>query len=249
MATELELQLLPGGEPGIYGVEVVQSAAGDASGKMRLDALTLLNDRDNWTQSILASAALSRRSISDTERPLRTLGMTLFDALFASSTVAEVYRSCSTVAKVRGESLSIALRISAPELVALPWETLYDQAIGAYLSRREPLVRRIPVSFVSKPKTVELPLRVLGIVSSPRGLASLDTDGEMERLEAALADRIEDRSVFLHWARSATWSSIQDLLLRHPWHVVHFIGHGDYDLDRDEGMNLAGRREWPCQQC
>ena len=94
MATQLELQLLPGAEPGIYRVEVVQSAAGDATGEMHLDALSLLNDRDNWTQSILASSASSRRSISPTEQPLRTLGMTLFNSLFASSGIAEAYRIC-----------------------------------------------------------------------------------------------------------------------------------------------------------
>ena len=97
------------------------------------------------------------------------------------------------------------------------------------------------MSFVSRPKKVDLPLRVLGIVSSPRGLPLLDTDGEKERLESALADRIQDGSVLLHWAKAATWYSIQDLLLRHPWHVIHFIGHGDFDLDRDEGiLSLVG---------
>jgi len=240
MATRLELQLLPGAEPGLYRVEVVRSAAGDATGEMHLDAQTLLTDRDNWTQSILASSA-SRRSVSPTEQPLRTLGTTLFNSLFASSEIAEAYRICLGLAESREESLSIALRISTPELVALPWESLYDHALGAYLSRREPLVRRIPVSFVSRPKTVDLPLRVLGIVSSPRGLPLLDTDGEKERLESALADRIQDGSVLLHWAEPATWYSIQDLLLRHPWHVIHFIGHGDFDLDRDEGiLSLVG---------
>jgi hypothetical protein len=40
MATELEFQLHPGARPRMYRVEVVKSAAGDASGKMHLAALT-----------------------------------------------------------------------------------------------------------------------------------------------------------------------------------------------------------------
>jgi CHAT domain-containing protein len=46
----------------------------------------------------------------------------------------------------------------------------------------------------------------------------------------------------LQWARAATWADLQAELLGGPWHVVHFIGHGDYFPDRDEGvLALTGR--------
>ena len=44
------------------------------------------------------------------------------------------------------------------------------------------------------------------------------------------------------WAPSATWADLQDLLLDGEWHVLHFIGHGDFDPGRDEGV-LALTRE------
>ena len=33
----------------------------------------------------------------------------------------------------------------------------------------------------------------------------------------------------MHWAPGATWADLQDLLLDGEWHVLHFIGHGDFD--------------------
>ena len=46
----------------------------------------------------------------------------------------------------------------------------------------------------------------------------------------------------VYWAPSATWADLQDLLLDGEWHVLHFIGHGDFDPGRDEGV-LALTRE------
>ncbi|MET4621254.1 hypothetical protein ABIE18_002711 [Arthrobacter sp. 2762] len=39
----------------------------------------------------------------------------------------------------------------------------------------------------------------------------------------------------LVWSRSGTWDDVQSMLLAGPWHVVHFVGHGDYDSRTDEG--------------
>ncbi len=44
------------------------------------------------------------------------------------------------------------------------------------------------------------------------------------------------------WAPEATWAGLHEMLLAGPWHVLHFIGHGDFDPDRDEGV-LALTRE------
>ena len=37
----------------------------------------------------------------------------------------------------------MVLRIDAPELAHLPWELLFDEALGGYLGLREPLVRYV----------------------------------------------------------------------------------------------------------
>jgi hypothetical protein len=90
--------------------------------------------------------------------------------------------------------------------------------------------------------TVRPPLRILGVVSSsPRGLIQLDAEKEQGQLTHALARPCEDGLVDVRWAPEATWAALQDLLLGEEWHALHFIGHGDFDDDRDEGaLALVG---------
>ena len=74
------------------------------------------------------------------------------------------------------------------------------------------------------------------MVSSPRGLPPLDVEKEQEQLTRALARPRSEGLVDVRWAPEATWATLQDLLLSGEWHAVHFIGHGDFDIDRDEGV-------------
>ena len=129
-----------------------------------------------------------------------------------------------------------------PALAGLPWEAMYDQAAGAYVCRQDQLVRHVPVASVPAPLRVRPPLRILGVVSSPRGLAPLDVEKEQDQLARALARPAGQGLAEVHWAPSATWADLQDLLLDGEWHVLHFIGHGDFDPGRDEGV-LALVRE------
>ena len=129
-----------------------------------------------------------------------------------------------------------------PALAGLPWEAMYDQAAGAYVCRQDPLVRHVPVASVPAPLRVRPPLRILGVVSSPRGLPLLDVEKEQDQLTRALARPASQGLAEVCWAPSATWADLQDLLLDGEWHVLHFIGHGDFDSGRDEGV-LALTRE------
>ena len=136
----------------------------------------------------------------------------------------------------------MVLRIDAPVLAGLPWEAMYDQAAGTYVCRRDQLVRHVRVASVPAPLRVRLPLRILGVVSSPRGLPALDVDKEQDLLARALTRPVGQGLAELCWAPSASWADLQELLLDGEWHVLHFIGHGDFDPGRDEGV-LALVRE------
>ena len=166
----------------------------------------------------------------------------LFAGLLGTGEVAGRYRAAAAVAAERGEGLRVVLRIDTPALAGLPWEAMYDQAAGAYVCRQDQLVRHVPVASVPAPLRVRPPLRILGVVSSPRGLPALDVDKEQDQLARALARPASQGLAELHWAPSATWADLQDLLLDGEWHVLHFIGHGDFDPGRDEGV-LALTRE------
>jgi hypothetical protein len=58
--------------------------------------------------------------------------------------------------------LRVVLRIDTPALAGLPWEAMYDAAVGGYVCRRDQLIRHVPVASVAAPLTVRPPLRILG---------------------------------------------------------------------------------------
>ena len=173
--------------------------------------------------------------LPETEQPVREAGQVLFAGLLGTGEVAGRYRAAAAVAAVRGEGLRVVLRIDTPALAGLPWEAMYDQAAGAYVCRQDQLVRHVPVASVPAPLRVRPPLRILGVVSSPRGLPALDVDKEQDQLARALARPAGQGLAELHWAPSATWADLQDLLLDGEWHVLHFIGHGDFDPEPGRG--------------
>ncbi|HEY1001218.1 MAG TPA: CHAT domain-containing protein [Streptosporangiaceae bacterium] len=240
--TVIEVAIGPGGVRGMFKVEVVASPAGEASATVELDAEALLARRGLLQQAVLASAVSSRRVLPETEQPVREAGQALFAALLGAGEVAGRYRASAAVAAERGEGLRVVLRIDAPALAGLPWEAMFDQAAGVYVCRRDQLVRHVPAASVPAPLRVRPPLRILGVVSSPRGLPPLDVEKEQDQLTRALARPVGQGLAELCWAPSATWADLQDLLLDGEWHVLHFIGHGDFDPGRDEGV-LALTRE------
>ena len=242
VVTVIEVAIGPGQVPGMFRVEVVASAAGEASAEVGLDVDSLLARRGLLQQAVLASAVPSRRVLPETEQPVRDVGEVLFAGLLGTGEVAGRYRASAAVAAMRGEGLRVVLRIDTPALAGLPWETMYDQAAGGYVCRQDQLVRQVPVASVPMPLRVRAPLRILGVVSSPRGLPALDVDKEQDLLTRALVRPASKGLAEVHWAPSATWADLQDLLLDGEWHVLHFIGHGDFDPDRDEGV-LALVRE------
>jgi len=227
----IEVAIGPGGAP-----------AGEATTTVGLDAEALMARRGLLQQAVLASAVPSRRVLPETEQPVREIGEVLFAGLLGTGEVAGRYRAAAAVAAERGEGLRVVLRIDTPALAGLPWEAMYDQAAGAYVCRQDQLVRHIPVASVPAPLRVRPPLRILGVVSSPRGLPALDVDKEQDQLALALARPAGQGLAEVHWAPSATWADLQDLLLEGEWHVLHFVGHGDFDPGRDEGV-LALVRE------
>lgn len=242
MNGDLELEIDGGSGVGDYTVRVIGAAVGgEPVGKLQLDVEELLSRRDVLEATVLASAAVARRAVPVNEQPVRQVGQQLFQALFAGP-VYGTYRASLGAVQQSGGRLRLVLRMTAPELAALPWEMLFDPETETYLCRQEPLVRHVPAPYTADPLEVRPPLRVLGLVASPRGLAALDVDAEKEHLAEALAEPAADGLIQLTWVPEATWEAIHSRLLAGQWHVLHFIGHGDYDTSADEGvLALVGR--------
>jgi hypothetical protein len=221
--------------PGMFRVQVVASPAGEAAVSVALDVEALLARRELLQLAVLSSAVPSRSVLSETERLVREVGRLLFTALLGTGEVAGRYRAAAAVAAERGQRLRIVLRVDAPVLAALPWEAMYDEAAGGYVCRLDQLVRHVGVASVPLPLQVTPPMRILGVISSPRGLPALDMEKEKENLARALTSSIAQKVVELYWAPSATWTDLHSVLLDGEWHVIHFVGHGDFDVDQEEG--------------
>jgi len=233
----IEVAISPGEAAGRFRVEVVSSPAGEASAVAGLDVGLMLTRRPELQQAVLASAVATRKVLPETEHCVREVGHQLFAALLGTGEVTGRYRASAALAAERGEALRVALRTDDPVLAGLPWEAMYDEAMGEYVCRRDQLVRHIGVASSAPPLAVDpLPLRILAVVSSPGGLPALDTARERELLEQALARLVRTGLAEVTWAPSASWADLQDMLLGGVWHVVHFIGHGDFDPGRDEGI-------------
>ena len=245
----IELDVSPGPRIGEYSVKVVRAASGGTPrSTFTLDVDALANQSRSLQNLVLASAARARALVvPELEKPLRAVGSQLFQALFAGP-VGSTYRASRAVAWERGDKLRVVLSISAPELAVMPWEALYDDELTSYICRTEGLVRHIDAPYTPDPLPVRPPLRILGIVASPRGLAELNVDAEKQHLHHALAAPIKAGQVQLHWESQASWSRLHERLLQEQWHVLHFIGHGDYDPDHGEGsIALVGddeRADW-----
>ena len=235
MASIIELEVAAGPADGQFTVRVVRPACdGEPTATMQLDAGAYLSALNDLEMIVLASASAGRRILSAGEQRLRDVGRQLFDALF-SGPVHEAYRASVSAADQRGERLQVVLRLDVPKLSAIPWEAMYDTENDQYICLNDPLIRHIP-SKTSEPVEVTSSLEVLALVASPEGLTSLDVEAERKKLSDALAEPIADGRIHLKWLMQASWDDVQDEMLSGTWHVLHFIGHGDYDLASDQGV-------------
>jgi tetratricopeptide (TPR) repeat protein len=233
MSCDLELEIAPQDQRGVFRVDV-SSPAGAASGELVLDAEELLDRRRELAACVLASAVSSRSRLTEHERPIREMGQALFGALFVDRVYGRYTASVQEAAR-RGEPLRIVLRLRAPELAGLPWETLFDSEVREYLCQREPVVRYVETAQAEAPLRVESRLRVLGFVAAPRDLPGLDVAEERRRLTDALAG-LGNSSVDLVWAQGGSWPELQQQLGSGPWHVLHFVGHGGVDPSGEGGV-------------
>lgn len=241
MSGDIELEIGAGSKPDQYLVRVLRSAAGgEPTGTLMLDVNDLMRRRELLEATVLASA-VSRRSVPEAEQPVRGFGLELFNALF-NGPVYGIYRASLGAAQQDGKRLRVVLRLTAPELAALPWEMLFDPEARTYLCRQEPLVRHVPAPYTPDPMDIHGPLRILALVASPAGLPPLNVEGEQAHLAEALAEPIRRGLIELVWTPEATWASVHARLLSGEWHVLHYIGHGGYDAATDQGvLSLVGR--------
>jgi hypothetical protein len=79
-------------------------------------------------------------------------------------------------------------------------------------------------------------LQILAMLVSPADLPPLNVAREKERIERATQGLQNKGALKLTWWPGQTWQDLQSVMRVGPWHVFHFVGHGGYDPNLDEGL-------------
>jgi tetratricopeptide (TPR) repeat protein len=221
------------GRHGAYTV-IASSPRGEAAGEFRLPFADI--ELENFILRIGTPRRSVRRLDSPEMTTAKTFGSDLFDALFQSD-VRDLYHTASAEADAAGRGIRVTLRLGqTPELADVPWEYLCDDGRFISVSERTPIVRYLDLKKAYAPLAIQPPLRILGMVSDPEGVAELDVAAEKRRLDRALERPIERGLVDVVWLESATLTALLEALDRTDFHIFHYIGHGGFDEAMDDGV-------------
>ena len=230
----------------------IESPAGEGSSKLRLPFE--LDDVAGMLQKLAGTfrgasppktdAELTREmSMSSTDgAPTHALPKALFDSLFVGATKTLFDQS---IGMVSGDDIGLRIKLqidptnsNVAALASLPWELLYREDTRDYLnlSRSTPLVRYLNVQRPFAPQSFELPLRILVVMSSPEGVAPLNLDQERQLIQKSWARQTGVEVNFLE--RPATTQRLSDKLVEKDYHVLHYMGHGDFDRATGQGVLL-----------
>jgi hypothetical protein len=210
--------------------------SGEAMGEFVMPFAPL--ELENFILRMGRTRSTMRRAESPEMQLITEFGGKLFDALFQSR-VRDLYRDSVSLARGEETRLRISLAMNAvPELMHLPWEYLYDDPAFLSISTWTPVVRYLELPRARRPLKINLPLRILAMVSSPTNAPALDVDRERENLERALHGLAEVGAVEFTWLEDANLRALQRALRREPYHVFHYIGHGAYDPEIADGVLL-----------
>jgi hypothetical protein len=230
----------------------IQSPAGEGSSKLRLPFE--LDDAAGMMQKLAGTfrGASSPDIDADVTREMsmpradtpqsHELPKALFESLFIGATKTLFDQS---IGMVSGDDsgLRIKLQIDPTDsdvaaLASLPWELLYREETRDYLnlSRNTPLVRYLNVQRPFAPQAFELPLRILVVMSSPEGVTPLNLEQERQLIERSWARQSGVEVDFLE--RPATTQRLSNKLSEKDYHVLHYMGHGDFDRATGHGVLL-----------
>lgn len=169
---------------------------------------------------------------------IEQMGTRLFDAVFHDE-VLTTYRRSRDDAEREGKGLRVRLRLNdVPELADLPWEYLYDASRKNYLalSKETPIVRYLELPERVEPLAAPAPIRLLAVLASPKDRVALDVEGEWTRMQDALKDLVAQNKMQLTRLQPPTLDALRAQLRKDEYHILHFIGHGDYDDVNQQGI-------------
>ena len=187
------------------------------------------------TLAVLEGRARGRELPSGKE--LRDLGRDLFETLLPGD-VRRLYDTAR--GRQEGRPLDVVFTSMLDWVADKPWELAFDPARREFLATAS--VNLVRNAFSAVP--AEAPgrgrgrLRLLAVVSRPRGASPLDSRTETADLRQAFADLAKAGRAEVEILDRATPGRLQRRLAAGGVDVLHFVGHGAYDEAAREGSLL-----------
>jgi len=235
------------GRDGIYPVSVHYSPAGEMPDPVQVPIVHDDEPMRRW---------LRRLQDGFTERDdLLQLGRRLAGYLLPPGPVRDLYQHSRGRTEARGVWLRLRLRISPPELAALPWEYAYDDDIADFfvLNPQTVLVRYHGQPIPPRSITGHTPAPILVLISNPPNTVALESAKETRNLIRALGRLLDEDRVRVDVLFSgppneqqvvealvadqigvrllpgtASIDGLRDAL-RQGYRIIHYVGHGEFD--------------------
>ncbi len=193
-----------------------------------------IQELDHLFEELLPEGLRVRDLRAARKAGIKQVGERLYELVFTGG-VKDCFRN--SLEQVGKKGLRLRLRLP-PDLCSLPWEYLRNSGEFFALSSSTSLVRYLEASKPGRPLGVRLPLRVLVVMARPTGAAPLNAAQEWSNLKDALGARCNIR---IERLETPTLGSLRERLQSKPYHVLHFIGHGQFDREQEDGLILFER--------
>jgi hypothetical protein len=236
--TYLDLDVLIERSGENYKARILRSPAGSALEEFNAPFSSM--EIENLILRIGRPRQGMRRMESPDLEAIKVFGGRLFSTIFQGQ-VGSCLRSSLDQANQQDAGLRLRLQFAdVPDLVNLPWEYLYNPSLNRFiaLSSDTPIIRYLELPEPVKPLAVKPPLRVLAMISSPSDYPPLDVEREWANLKEALAPLVSSGKVLVDRLESPTLSAMLPNIRQYEYHIFHFIGHGGFDQQAQDGVLL-----------
>ena len=167
---------------------------------------------------------------------LRQLGRAVLDSIMPPL-VQDGFEQCidESLQNQRGLRLIVSMLGDTPptgfNAHELPLEAAFNSRLDFLASDpRTPVSRGVAAESDREPVRVSPPFRVLVIASEPTDMPEVKAAAETQAITKALDPLISSRGVELKFCTPPTLKRLGDMIQQEQFHVVHFIGHGDFEV-------------------
>ncbi|MEZ5552414.1 MAG: CHAT domain-containing protein [Pseudomonadales bacterium] len=168
---------------------------------------------------------------------LKSIGQQMFESLFHGTNRALLHAHIEAMPPDDFLRLNFVLDASTANLDVLhrlPWEALYDELEAKFLimDERISITRTVVPDEMHKRTAVQLPLRVLVVMASPKDREWLNLEDERREIEESWASC---PGIGVEYLEHASIADFRRLLRAGNVHVLHFMGHGEFDPGTGNG--------------